>query len=410
MIIVQISIEVNRNSVGRIAEQIGHEILKCQGESYITYARANGPSESKVIKIGNSFDLYYHGLQTRLFDTHCLHSKKATLKLIQRIKEINPDIIHLHHIHGYFLNMEILFDFLKKESYPVVWTFHDCWAFTGHCAYFESISCEKWKTQCHSCELKKSYPASYFADRSAENFHIKKKLFTSIENMTIVPVSDWLANYVKKSFLKNIPVEVIHNGIDLSIFKYQENCTAPDKIKDIKKNILLGVASLWEERKGLLDFIKLNEIIDREKYIIVLIGLSKSQIRKLPASIVGIEKTDDVSELAAYYNSSMAFINPTSDDTFPTTNLEAIACGTPVITYNVGGGIEVIKDKTGYIVEKHKIEEIYKKVEEVCSNTKSYYRENCLLLAEKKFENSTQYSKYIDLYAKLILKKHKNAT
>jgi len=218
MKVFQISIEVNKNSVGKIAEQIGEEILRNKGESYITYARSCLPSKSKTIKIGNRFDLYYHGVQTRLFDTHCLHSKRATNNLIKQIDKIAPDIIHLHHIHGYFIHMEILFNYLKKKNYPVVWTFHDCWSFTGHCAFFDTVDCNKWKTLCYDCELKKSYPASYLIDRSTKNFELKKKLFTSLDNLTIVPVSLWLQDLVKQSFLKNQKMELIKNGVDISVF------------------------------------------------------------------------------------------------------------------------------------------------------------------------------------------------
>lgn len=219
MILLQISIEVNSGSVGRIAEHIGLQAIGNGWESYITYARNYQPSKSNTIKVGNKFDIYLHGIRTRLFDDHCYGSTIPTKKLIKQIKEINPDIILLHHIHGYFLNMKVLFDYLSKLDIPIVWTFHDCWSFTGHCAHFEEIGCEKWMIECNACPLKKYYPASYVFDRSKENYKEKKKLFNSLKNLTIVPVSKWLGDLVKESFLSSNNIKVIYNGIDINTFK-----------------------------------------------------------------------------------------------------------------------------------------------------------------------------------------------
>ncbi|MEG2219294.1 MAG: glycosyltransferase, partial [Muribaculaceae bacterium] len=240
-------------------------------ESYITYARNHNPSKSHTIKIGNKFDILWHGLITRLFDRHCLCSKKATKKLIKEIDKINPDIIQLHHIHGYFLNMEILFEYLIAKKIPVVWIFHDCWAFTGHCAHFDYINCKKWKTGCFDCSLKISYPASLIIDRSKKNYELKKDLFTKINNLTIVSVSKWLDNWVKNSFLSNIPNTIIYNGVDVTVFSPE--VVPNDKIKRITVNskVLLGVASTWSERKGLKDFEMLSSLLPNN-YTIILIG------------------------------------------------------------------------------------------------------------------------------------------
>ena len=202
MKIVQISSEINSGSVGRIAEQIGDCIIQNGWESYITYARIKLSSTSNTIRIGNDFDLYTHGLKTRIFDSHGLGSKFATQKLVSNLKSIKPDIIHLHHLHGYYINYEILFEYLQKYNIQVVWTFHDCWSFTGHCCYYDFVGCEKWKNECYDCEQKNEYPKSLIFDRSNQNFHNKKIIFNSIVNMTIVTVSNWLGSEVKKSFLK----------------------------------------------------------------------------------------------------------------------------------------------------------------------------------------------------------------
>lgn len=403
MKVVQISIEVNNNSVGRIAEQIGEQILSHGGESYITYARTHKPSKSQVIKIGNKFDLYYHGLQTRLFDTHCQHSKKATKKLVKQIEKINPDIIHLHHIHGYFINMEILFAFLKEKKYPVVWTFHDCWSFTGHCAYFDTIECTKWKTICHDCELKTAYPGSYFLDRSSQNYELKKKLFTSVDNLTIVPVSSWLENLVGQSFLKNENTCVIKNGIDVNIFKPIEKNSILDQLKVGNRRIILGIASTWSETKGLTEFVELDKLIDHNKYCIVLVGLSKEQIDRVPKSILGLTKTENLDELVSYYNSAFVFVNPTKGDTYPTTNLEAIACGIPVITYNTGGSVEAVSDVTGFVTKEKSPQSILESILRL-EDSKTVSKEKIRKFAVENFNKNVQFKKYIELYNQVLAK------
>jgi glycosyltransferase involved in cell wall biosynthesis len=287
-----------------------------------------------------------HGLQTRIFDNHGMASKIATKKLIKQIKQINPNIIHLHNIHGYYLNYAILFEYLNELNIPIVWTLHDCWSITGHCTYFSFVGCNKWKSECYSCPQKKSYPTSWFIDRSKENFRLKKKHFTSLSNMTIVPVSNWLSDLIKESYLHKYPIRTIHNGIDLSVFKPSDSEKFKSMYNIQNKFILLGVANKWELRKGLKDFVELSNLLDSD-YKIVLVGLSRKQIEQLPDNILGIERTESVEGLAEIYSAGDVFLNPTYEDNFPTTNLEALACGTPVITYETGGSPEAIDESTG---------------------------------------------------------------
>ena len=407
-ILFQISIEVNSGSVGRIAEQIGQRAMVCGWESYITYARNHLESKSKVIKIGSKLDIYWHGLITRLFDRHCLSSTRATKKLIKQIKEIRPDIIQLHHIHGYFLDMRILFQYLSSVNIPVVWVFHDCWAITGHCAHFDYINCFKWQKQCKFCPQKRVYPGSYLLDRSFENYILKRELFTSVLNMTVIPVSRWLGGIVKQSFLREYPVEVIQNGIDIDIF-------SPQSLQEVNRmrqkynlkeqmSILLGVASTWERRKGLNDFIELSRIIP-SNWKIVLVGLKKQQIKLLPPNILGIERTENVQQLAILYSLATVFINPTWEDTFPTTNLEALACGTPVITYNTGGSVESVAETVGFIVEKGDVEGIKERVQEILKEGKDKYRVECRDRAVKLYNKNERFEDYIRLYNRLLCDK-----
>ena len=219
--IFQICVEGNTGSTGRIAEEIGILTLQKGWESDIAYGRFPRPSKSNTIRIGSDLEVFCHGLETRLFDRHCLGSKATTIKLVKQIQKIKPDIIHLHHLHGYYINIEILFNYLSKAAIPVVWTFHDCWSITGHCAHFDYIGCEKWKTECHHCPQTREYPTSLWLDRSTKNYYLKKRLFTSVPKMVVVTPSNWLANIVKESFMQSIPVQTIHNDIDTSVFKPQ---------------------------------------------------------------------------------------------------------------------------------------------------------------------------------------------
>lgn len=405
-VLFQICLEVNSGSVGRIAEQIGEVAMSYGWESYITYARNHLPSKSQTIKIGNKFDIYWHGMITRLFDRHCLSSTRATKRLIEQIEVSKPDIIQLHHIHGYFLNMRVLFAYLSSIDTPVVWIFHDCWAMTGHCSHFDYVGCEKWKVQCYDCIQKKAYPASLIADCSKKNFNLKKTLFTSVTNMTIVPVSSWLGSIVQQSYLNKYPVEVIHNGIDIIAFSPQKEASKlRDDLGFTDSIVLLGVASIWDQRKGLDEFIKLSSLIP-DNWKIVLVGLKKHQIERLPKQITGIERTENVQQLATLYTIADVFINPTWEDTFPTTNLEAMACGTPVITYKTGGSVEPISPETGFVVEKGDIDGVVIAIDKVAAIGKNFYSKACRDRALKFFDSKVQYHKYIELYNSLISKNY----
>lgn len=393
MRVLQINSVCGVGSTGRIATDL-HSILKEQGhESYIAYGRGEAKNCDNAIKIGNRLDNYFHVAQTRLFDRHGLGSYWATKKFIKQVDELNPDIIHLHNIHGYYINIKILFDYLKEIDKPVVWTLHDCWSFTGHCAYFDYANCNKWETGCYECIEKKQYPSSFMFENSKKNYANKKKNFTKIENLTLVTPSKWLAELVKKSFLQEYPIKVINNGIDLNIFKPNKG----DFIRKFNlegKFIILGVASVWERRKGLNYFIELANKLSKDE-IIVLVGLTEQQIKQIPKSIVGITRTDNIQELVDIYSSADVFVNPTLEDNYPTTNLEALSCGLPVVTFNTGGSPESIDDKTGIKVTKGDIEEMIEAINTI--KNKEKLSEGCILRA-KMFNKNDKFIEYIDLY------------
>ena len=402
MKILQINTTSNSGSTGRIAEEIGQTILKNGEDSYIAYSRAGLPSSSIPVPIGNTRDVYVHVLQTRLFDTHGFGSKKATEVFLEEIEVIAPDVVHLHNIHGYYLHVGMLFQFLKEKNIPVIWTLHDCWSFTGHCTYFESVGCEKWKTQCYQCPKKAMYPQSWFLDNSKNNYKEKKKAFTGLRNVHIVTPSHWLKKLVAQSFLKDYSVTVIPNGIDLNQFKPNMEFNLQQKKLLENKRIVLGVASIWDARKGLQDFIKLADLLDANAYQIVLIGLSKKQIRQLPNSILGISRTESIQELASWYGAASVFVNPTYQDNFPTTNIEALACGTPVITYNTGGSPEAIDEKTGIVVDKGDVEGIKTAIEKMEKSADSFQKEQCRERAVLFFDKEKRFQDYFELYKELV--------
>lgn len=329
---------VCNGSTGTICKNLYKAAVEDGHECCIAYGRGETPKGYNTIKIGNKLDFYLHVLKARLFDASGFGSKRATKEFIKKIDEFKPDIIHLHNIHGYYVNIEILFKYLKEHpEIKKVWTLHDCWAFTGHCPHFEYEKCEQWKNECEKCIRIKEYPKSLI-DRCNNNYKIKKMLFTNVENLVLVSPSRWLEKLIKKSYLMDYPVEVINNGIDTNIFKYTKS-DIKEKYNIKSKKIILGVASVWDKKKGLDTFIELSKKLD-DDYQIVLIGLNKKQIKKLPNNVIGIDRTENVQELVKWYSAANVFFNPTLEDNYPTVNLEAIACGTPVITFDTGGSSE----------------------------------------------------------------------
>lgn len=402
MKLFQINVVSNWGSTGRIAEEIGQTAIAAGWNSYIAYGRNLRSSQSHLIKIGTDWDMRWHGVQTRLFDRHGLASVGATKKLIEQIKDINPDIIHLHNIHGYYLNYPILFDYLSKINIPVVWTLHDCWLFTGHCSYFAAIGCNRWETGCYSCPQKNSYPGSLLFDRSKENYIEKRKYFTSVRNMVLVPVSDWLAGLVEQSFLQQYPIKRIYNGVNTSVFAPQGNKLDVFHKYDISgKFLIVGVASIWTLRKGLNDFIQLRSWLSDE-YTILLVGLSDQQIKSLPYGIVGVSHTDNVQQLAEIYSAADVFVNSTWEDNFPTTNIESLSCGTPIITYRTGGSIEAATFETGLIVEQGDINGLKQSIELICSQGKLNYKDACRQRVLNCFQKEDRYAEYLQLYERLL--------
>lgn len=396
--LLQINVTANWGSTGKIAEQIGLVAMQHGWESYIAYGRMMNPSKSTLIKIGNQWDVYLHYAMSRFFDREGRMSKRATRRLVREIERIKPDVIHLHNIHDHYLNYPLLFEYLAEKRIPVVWTQHDLWAATGGCCYIPD-ECEKWKAQCERCILRNCIAL----DQSKRNYDLKKKLFNSLESLTVVPVSDWLGGMIKESFLQNCRIRVIHNGIDTNLFKPQVT-DVHQKYGMEGKKIVLGVASEWSKRKGLDDILKMSEMLPKDEYGIIIVGkiLDESLRRVINGcKVVFVERTQNAVELAGIYSAASVFVNPTYQDNYPTTNLEAMACGTPVITYRTGGSPEAVTPETGWIIEQGNVKgiaDIIKSLEIKDKSEIAAQRVACRKRAEQVFDKDKCFEKYFKLY------------
>lgn len=335
-------------STGKISRGIAQCVRDAGGEARIFFGRSDARGDADAVRVEGPAAIGAHLLLARLTDRQGFYSKHATQNLIRQIEAYDPDVVHLHNIHGYWLHMQTLFDFLAVFCKPVVWTLHDCWPFTGHCAYFDAVGCECWKAGCHDCPQKRMYPQSLLLDRSARNYTDKKRLFSSVPKLTLVTPSDWLAGLVRQSFLQGYPVRVLPNGIDLSVFRPAESEL---RVRHglCGRKLLLGVAQVWDRRKGLASFAELRRALPAE-YAIVLIGLTEKQTRELPDGITGLPRTKDAAELAKWYSAADVYVDCTHEENFPTTHLEALACGTPVVTFAAGGSAEMLTEACGAFV------------------------------------------------------------
>lgn len=348
-------------STGRICTDLAIALEKQGHEVKIAYGRDGSvPEEFQryAVRIGTDWDVRLHAIKTRLFDAAGFGSIKATKKFIAWVEAYDPDIIHLHNLHGYYINIELLFQYLKSCNKRIIWTLHDCWAFTGHSAYCDAVRCERWKTGCYKCPQKKVYPKSY-VDASKKNWIRKRALFSGIPNMAIITPSYWLANLVRESYLKEYQVMVIHNGIDISNFYPLAN-DFKEVYNLVGKTIILSVATVWNDLKGYHDFLKLASILNDTYRIVMVGGMTEEQIKELPKNIIHINKTRSIKEMAYLYNAADVYVNLTVCDTYPTVNLEAVACGTPVITYDVGGSAENARAYGGIVVKRGDMDTIVK--------------------------------------------------
>lgn len=396
MKVLQINTFGGRGSTGRIATDLADVLKKNGHDSCIAFGRGSVSSDYQTIKIGNKISILLHVFKTRLYDAHGFGSKSATYNLIDQIKTYNPDIIQLHNVHGYYLNIEILFNYLKESNIPVVWLLHDAWSISGHSAHFKLDSNGGIPSSNLTINQKKEYPKS-FINNSAKNYIKKQKIFTSLENLTIVTPSNWLKNLVSKSYLSKYNNKVIHNGIDLEKFTNKKsNFRKQYNLQD--KKIILGVANVWTPKKGINIFKKLSEELD-DSFQIVLVGVDKKTNKSLNNRIISINHTNSVDELAEIYSEADIFVNPTYEDNFPTTNIEALACGTPVITFDTGGSGESLNNEVGKLIPQDNYYELLKSIKELVLNEQ--LSKKCIKRAHD-FNKEEKFKEYLQLYNTLI--------
>lgn len=403
-VLFQINVTANWGSTGRIAEQIGQKVIAHGWESYIAYGRYFNPSESKLIHVGSDIEVYEHYAEYRITDNDGLASRKATKQLIHKIEEIKPDVIHLHNIHDHWLNYRILFEYLNTLDTPIVWTQHDCWSFTGDCGYFSQLPCNQWVNGClKRCPMRKRSIFRMIVNHTEEHYKLKKALFEDSKNLTIVPVSKWLENVIRESFLKNRRIQAIYNGVDINIFKpldVKNNTLSEYGLENI--HYVIGVATTWSERKGFADYCKLASIMP-PKTRIVLVGLNDRMIKEARRyGIIGVPRTNSVRELVELYNGASILLNLSYEETFGLTTVESLACGTPCIVYNATASPELVDSDTGIIVKAGDVESVAKAVEEILQKGKVFYSDACRRRAEKYFNKDKCFEEYFQLYENLL--------
>ena len=389
--IVQINTTCGVGSTGKIAVSIS-ELLTQKGiENEILFSTATN-GYNKGIACGNARDIKVQALKSRILGNYGFNSRRETKRIIAELERFSPSAVLLHNIHGHDCNLEMLFSYFKERNIKLFWTFHDCWAFTGYCTHFTYAKCVRWKTGCHHCPQRKQY--SWFFDRSESLYRKKKQLFSGLD-LTIITPSQWLADLVKESFLSEYPVKVIHNGIDLTVFQptpgnFREKYNIP-----AEKYVLLGVAFGWGVRKGLDVFIELSKRLDPPKYQIVLVGTDDAVDRQLPGNVISIHRTQNQQELAGIYAAADLFLNPTREDNYPTVNMEAQACGTPVVTFSTGGSMEMVDARCGFTVQTDDLAALERAIVRGC-NEKEKLSSACLKYAES-FDKNEKFAELVNL-------------
>ena len=382
--------------IADIARTQGHEVM-CA--SPITTTNRDAGEDCGYYRIGTFNSRRVNVALARITGFNGCFAWFETYKLLKKIDEFKPDIIHLHNLHDSYINLPMLFSYIKKHNVPTVWTLHDCWAFTGQCPHFTMVKCDKWKAGCYGCPQYKEYPASLY-DNTKKMWQLKKKWFTGVKNMTIVTPSEWLAGLARESYLKQYPIEVINNGIDLNVFKPTHSNFRKQYGIPGDKYIVLGVSFAWGYRKGLDCFVEMAEKLG-EQYQIVLVGTDDEIDKNLPHNIISIHRTQNQKELAEIYSAADVFVMPTREENYPTVNMEAIACGTPVVTFDTGGSPEMLDDKTGIVVEANDIEATKKAIKDICEKKRCNEKEY-IVAYSKNFDMKKRFAEYIELYANVL--------
>lgn len=390
--VVQINLTCGVGSTGTICVEISRLLTERGIENTILYSIGSSDYPLSHRCMGNA-EQQLQALKSRVFGNYGFQSSAATRRMCEILDTLQPDVVHLHNLHGHNCSLEILLGYLKDRNIKVFWTFHDCWAFTGYCPHFLMANCERWKSGCGHCPDRRRY--SWFFDRSAQMYEKKRKLLSGLD-LTIIAPSNWMRDTVKQSFLQEVPVAVIRNGIDLDQFRPVASAFRAENHIPERKRMLLGVAANWGPRKGLDVFLRLYELLDPEQYQIVLVGVDPKTERQLPEGILAVRRTRSQRELAAIYTAADLFVNPTREDTYPTVHMESVACGTPVLTFNVGGSAEMLTEKTGRFVPKNDADALCREIESIFE--RDVFRSADCVAAAKAFDRDETFANYAALY------------
>ncbi|MCH5191179.1 MAG: glycosyltransferase [Oscillospiraceae bacterium] len=400
MKILQINAVYGLGSTGRTTAELDQELAKKGIDSVIVTAISNTKKEN-IYFVGNKLDRKFHGLFSRLFGKQGYFSVRASRKLINYINAEKPDVIHLRNLHANYINVPMLLQFIADKEIPTVITLHDCWLFTGKCCYYTDDKCEKWKFECGHCPALRKWNSSWFFDCSKRMLADKKQYFSAIKKLAVIGVSDWITNEARQSILKNAwKIKRIYNWIDLSVFHSIDTNDIREKLSIDQEFVILGVSQTWSVEKGLLIFIKLAKQMPEKKF--VLIGDMPERF-EMPENILSVGSISDVHELAKYYDMADVFLNPSIQETFGKTTAEALACGTPVVGYNVTATPELIGNECGIAVDpENDLDHLKAAIYEIESNTKAYYSHNCIEFAEDNFSKEKLIDEYIALYEEII--------
>ena len=357
---VQINAVCSAGSTGRICASISRTLTRAGIENYILYSLGSAPEEN-AIRYATNAETKAAALQAHLLGNWGFEGSAATKRLLRHLERIRPEVLHLHNLHSHACRLDLLFDWVRRRGVRVIWTFHDCWAFTGYCTHYDHVGCTRWRSGCGKCPQRGEY--SWLLDRSGSLLEKKKAALSGLE-LTVVTPSAWLADQVRQSFLGAYPIQIIHNGIDLSVFRPSSgDFRARYGLEG--KRVLLGVASAWNEKKGLDVLIEMSRRLD-DSYRLVLVGTDGETDRLLPPSVLSVHRTKDQTELAGIYSAADLFLNPTREDSFPTVNLEALACGTPVLSFRTGGSPESLRPDCGAVVEKDDLKGFLAQTRRIC--------------------------------------------
>lgn len=402
MKILFIDVNCQQGSTGKLVYDLYTECKKEGHEAAICYGRGKKIDKPDIFKFGLDIETFFHAAMTRLTGLTGCYSFFSTQRLLRFMNKFKPDVVHIHELHAYFVNIKPIVEYLKIHKIKTIWTFHCEFMYTGKCGH--SYECEKWKSHCQYCPNIREYPSSLYFDFTKNMFYHKKKLFENFNNVTIVTPSKWLANRVKQSFLKNKEIVVIHNGIDTkSIFYPRKFDHLKARHKLTNEKIILAVApDIMSEQKGGRLVLEIANKMKGENVKFILIGVADLS-EKFDDNVIALGRTENQNELAEYYSMGDIFIICSKRENFPTTCIEALSCGTPVCGFDEGGTKETAPDSFGIFVKYREIDDLEKTVRKILHDEiklKPY--EECSNFGKESYDKAIMAKKYINLYKKQV--------